>query len=278
MGGGGDLMEKFSLSATDVGPSSREAARHGDAKAALAMKQETLGGLRQRAEELAAEAQRLEAEEKASSERVAAVENSLRETQARQQAQEAQLVREQDLLRENNDRLREELQEHQQESLSIDQRAVLHKQCGMEAESVRSEVNTILATMPKLADTLRAQHRQVYSVEVPDDSVDVRLHSYLRALGGIAPSLVCRLGVGDYLLGRERVGVMEQQGRLFVQSARGTAPLEDFLRAQAGAPAGAPVFTQAAPAPAPAPAPSQVNNATSAAARPTARPRQRVLC
>lgn len=219
----GDLMEKFSLNAAATGPSSREVARHGDAKAALAAKLEALEALRQRAGLAAADAQRLEEEEAAIAARVAEAERSLREKHVAMEAQDKEFVKEQELLREHNEKLRQALQLEQHDSVSIDQRAVLHQQCGTEAQGVRNEVQNILATMPQLAETLAARGKYVHSAEVPDDPVDVHLHAYLRSLGPITgtrpPAVVCRLGPGDYVVDRERVAVSVEQGQLLMRGA-----------------------------------------------------------
>jgi len=217
-----DLMEQFSLRAAAVGPSSREAARCGDAKASLAAKQEALEALRQRAEAAAAEAQRQEEEEAAIAARVAEAERSLREKHAAMEAQDKEFLKEQELLREHNEKLRQALQLEQHDSVSIDQRAVLHQQCGTEAEGVRNEVQNILATMPQLAETLAARGKYVHSAEVPDDPVDVAMHAYLRGLGPAGtrpPAVVCRLGPGDYVVDKERMAVSVEQGQLLMRSA-----------------------------------------------------------
>lgn len=217
----GDLMEQFSLSAAATGPSSRETVRHGDARAALAARQEALEALRQRAELAAREAQHLEEEEKAIAARVAEAERSLREKHLAMEAQDREFVKEQELLREHNEKLRQALQLEQHDSVSIDQRAVLHQQCGTEAEGVRNEVLNILATMPQLAETLAARAKYVHSAEVPGDPVDVHLQAYLRSLGPSTgtrpPAIVCRLGPGDYVVDRERVAVSVEQGQVVFQ-------------------------------------------------------------
>ncbi|CAK0897589.1 unnamed protein product [Prorocentrum cordatum] len=164
-------------------------------------------------------------EEAAIAARVAEAERSLREKHAAMEAQDKDrggFLKEQELLREHNEKLRQALQLEQHDSVSIDQRAVLHQQCGTEAEGVRNEVQNILATMPQLAETLAARGKYVHSAEVPDDPVDVAMHAYLRGLGPAGtrpPAVVCRLGPGDYVVDKERMAVSVEQGQLLMRSA-----------------------------------------------------------
>jgi len=165
-----------------------------------------------------------------------------RELQAKKDQMEShdqRFLQEGALLRESCDQLRSHLHQHQRDAVEKDQRAVLHPQCGLEAESVKREMDSLLGTVPRSSQTLKARGQRVRSLPVHDDFTDSKLHAYLKGLdeaGVDLPSIIWRLSSKVYLLGDQRLEMADVDGQLMVRSAAGqTLPLARVLHAQAPA-------------------------------------------
>lgn len=220
------------------GPSQREVQRTEETAALLAAKQHDHAVLKQRAEAAAHEAKRVEAEEQALNERIVAFQRELQAKKEMMESHDQRFLQEGALLREHCDQLRKTLHNEQRDAVGVDQRAVLHPQCGAEAESVKREMNSLLGTIPQLLTTLKVRGQRVRSPEVLEDSIDVKLHAYLRGLdeaGVETPSMVWRLSPGAYLLGDERMNIEEVEGHLVVRKAGSHIQLAKVLHAQAPA-------------------------------------------
>lgn len=104
-----------------------------------------------------------------------------------------------------------------------------------ETRAAKQEVQSILKMIPELDAALRARKQHVYSAEVPSDSVDVALHAVLRAGTMTPPGLVCRLGPGNYMIGKHRVHLQAGPGGTLLCSKDGEKvhPLADLFHEQA---------------------------------------------
>merc|ERR1712151_700829 len=93
-----------------------------------------------------------------------------------------------------------------------------------------------------LVASLRERGRVVRSPEVQSDFIDMHLHAYLKSsannMENPAPPVVWRIAHGQYLIGEDRVHVMEHHGPhgpiLIVRTSDGVElPLPDFVHQQA---------------------------------------------
>lgn len=244
------IKGQFDSNSSVHGPSQREMQRNEEASALLAAKQHDHAVLKQRAEAAAHEAKRLEVEEQSLGERVATFQKDLQAKKEEMESHDQRSMREGALLREHCDQLRKDLHNEQRDAVGVDQRAVLHPQCGAEAEGVKREVKSLLETTPRLVATLRARGQRVRSPEVVDDSIDAKLHAYLRGLdhaGVESLPIVWRLSRGQYLLGDERMSLEAEGQQLAVRAASGQASLSSVLHPQVPAGLASSVSLSAAP-------------------------------
>jgi len=243
-----------SVNASPKGPSPAVLAMAEEAERRLNSKRAEHASLKGRAEAIAEEARRLEAEEGAAVQQVLEYDQALRARRRQLEAEDQRLTREGELLREHGQELRRALEREQRDAVGIGQRAALELHTTAEAESVKREVTEIMATLPRLAARLYMGGRHVYSLMVPGDRVDECLHAHLRGCGprgDPAPALVCRLGPREYVIDGVRVVLTEANAQITVREAGGaTAPLRDFIRRRAP-PAPAPLRSGGAPAQAP---------------------------
>lgn len=235
-----DLLSRLeSIAGTGPrGPSQHELELAEEARRLLLAKQEEHLAIRGCAEAAAAETRRLEAEETHLAQLVATFDLSLQAKRKQIETEDQKLIREGAAVREHCAELRRALQREQRDATGMDQRAELQSHCRAEAEGVHREASAILQAMPALAARLRTGGRSVYSLMVPGDPVDERLHAFLRSCGGAtgnpAPVLICRLGPKDYVIDGVRVSLTEAQGELVVQEATGLAVgLRAFLERRA---------------------------------------------
>merc|ERR1712151_1184466 len=93
-----------------------------------------------------------------------------------------------------------------------------------------------------LVASLRERGRVVRSPEVQSDFIDMHLHAYLKSsannMENPAPPVVWRIAHGQYLIGEDRVQLLESHdhhgGFLLVRTLDGAQlPLRDFLHQQA---------------------------------------------
>jgi len=202
----------------------------------LSGKQVEHAALKRRAEVVAAELRRLDAEASSFRDRIGAFERQLRQSQAEMEMYDQNLVKEAEHRRMQCDSLRHNLLHQQRDSISIDQRTALQPQCSAEADNVRQQTTEMIRTIQRLAPRLHAQGRHVLSPEVPGDPIDI-IHAYLRGCRGSiedpVPVLLWRLAPGEYLIGNARVAVTDMHGQLAVRDMGGKfTPLRDFVRLQ----------------------------------------------
>eukprot|EP00931_Biecheleriopsis_adriatica_P061587 TRINITY_DN37035_c0_g1_i2.p1 TRINITY_DN37035_c0_g1~~TRINITY_DN37035_c0_g1_i2.p1 ORF type:complete len:446 (+),score=101.64 TRINITY_DN37035_c0_g1_i2:68-1405(+) len=206
----------------------------------LETKRQEHAHLKRNADQAAAEARHLEAEDAAISHRVTLFEKELRSKQAEMEAHDKHFVREGDLLREHVQELRQALEHEQKGLLGADQLIALQPQTADEVQGAKREILSIMSIMPDLENALRSRHQHVHSAEVPSDPIDVALHSLIRAGAEPVPAIVCRLGHADYVIGPEHVALLAGPGGslLFRPAGRReesfkAEPLTELLRHQA---------------------------------------------
>lgn len=200
--------------------SQREAKRLQETTKLLETKRQEHATLQHRAEQAAAEARRLEAEEASLHHRVQLFEKELREKQGQMEQHDKQAVHEGALLRGHLDELRQAVAKEQKGFMTADHLAVLKPHVSEETRAAKEEVQSILAMIPELDAALRVRKQHVYSAEVHSDSIDVALHAVLRS-GTAAPGLVCRLGHADYMIGPHRVHLLAGPGGTLLYSKDG---------------------------------------------------------
>eukprot|EP00434_Breviolum_minutum_P010134 symbB.v1.2.008943.t1/scaffold563.1/size187063/20 len=184
--------------------SQREAKRLQETTKLLETKRQEHANFQHRADQVAAEARRLEAEEASLHHRVQLFEKELREKQGQMEHHDKKAVHEGGLLREHIEELRHAVAKEQKGYMAADHCAALKPHVSEETRAAQHEVQSILKIIPELDAALRARKQHVFSAEVQSDSVDVALHAVLRAGTMTPPGLVCRLGHGDYMIGRHR--------------------------------------------------------------------------
>eukprot|EP00435_Cladocopium_sp_Y103_P067349 s621_g29.t3 len=174
--------------------SQREAKRLQETTKLLETKRQEHANFQRRADQVAAEARRLEAEEASLQHRVHLFEKELRQKQGQMEQHDKQAVHDGGLLREHIEELRHAVAKEQKGFMAADHCAALKTHVSEETRAAKQEVQSILKMIPELDAALRARKQHVYSAEVSSDSVDVALHAVLRAGTMTPPGLVCRLG------------------------------------------------------------------------------------
>lgn len=167
--------------------SQREAKRLQETTKLLETKRQEHATLQHRAEQAAAEARRLEAEEASLHHRVQLFEKELREKQGQMEQHDKQAVHEGALLRGHLDELRQAVAKEQKGFMTADHLAVLKPHVSEETRAAKEEVQSILAMIPELDAALRVRKQHVYSAEVHSDSIDVSRGLYDRSTSCSSP-------------------------------------------------------------------------------------------